>query len=66
MAKFEVVSKEYSIAATEILDLLNYLPADIVEKIPTKLINFFKEVSIKDYKPEFDYSRRIRKYKINE
>ena len=54
-----IVSQEYSIAATEILDIFNYLPKEMSEKIPHQLLEFFSEVSQKDYKPEFDYSKGL-------
>lgn len=55
------VSKEYSIAATEILDILNYLPKELSDKIPHQLLEFFKEVSMEGYKPQFNYSGGFEK-----
>ena len=66
MKNNSLVSKEYSIAATEILDILNYLPTDIVKKVPSKLVEFFKVVSVEDYKPQFDYSQGLENVKLKE
>lgn len=61
MKMSNIVSEDYSIAATEILEIINYFPSNISNKIPRQLIDFFEEVSAKDYNPQFDYSRWIRK-----
>lgn len=44
------VSQEYSIAATEVLAILNVFSEETLSKIPKKLIDFFKEIKIKEYK----------------
>lgn len=56
-----IVSKEYSISVTEVLDILKYLPENMVSKIPDKFMQFLKENSIQDYEPEFDYSQGLDK-----
>lgn len=44
-----MVTKEFAEASAEINEILKYLPKEEVEKIPSKLREFFKEVSSKDY-----------------
>lgn len=61
MVKIDVVSDDYRIAATEILDIIEHLSLNATNKIPLQLLEFFKEVSMKNYKPEFDYSQGLEK-----
>lgn len=61
MVKIDVVSEEYKIAATEVLDIVEHLSLNATNKIPLQLLEFFKEVSMEDYKPEFDYSGGLEK-----
>lgn len=61
MVKVDVVSDDYRIAATEILDIIEHLSLNATNKIPLQLLEFFKEVSMKDYKPKFDYSQGLEK-----
>lgn len=62
--KYNVVSEEYSIAATEILEVLKFLPEELISKIPRKLITFFEEVSIKNYIIQIDFSQGLDKIQI--
>lgn len=64
--KNSIVSKEYSIAATEILDLLNYIPKDLVKRIPVQLIDFFQQVSVEDYKPQWDTSQGLESINLTD
>ncbi len=61
MVKIDVVSEEYKIAATEVLDIVEHLSLNATNKIPLQLLDFFKDVSMEDYKPEFDYSDGLEK-----
>lgn len=44
-----MVTKEFAEASAEINEILKYMPKEEVEKIPSKLREFFKEVASKDY-----------------
>ena len=44
-----MVTKEFAEASAEINEILKYMPKEEVEKIPSKLRDFFKEVASKDY-----------------
>ena len=44
-----MVTKEFAEASAEINEILKYMPKEEVEKIPSKLREFFKEASSKDY-----------------
>lgn len=61
MVKIDVVSEDYRIAATEVLDMIEHFSLNATNRIPLQLLEFFKEVSIEDYKPEFDYSVGLEK-----
>ena len=64
--KNNIVSREYSIAATEILDVLEHLPKRIVGKIPTKFMEFLKSVSDSDYEVKIDYSKGLDKIELQD
>lgn len=59
------VSKEYRVSIAEVLDILNYLPENMVSKIPEKFMQFLREHSVLDYKPEFDYSKGLDKIPLS-
>lgn len=61
MLKIDVISEDYRIAATEVLDIIEHLSLNATNKIPLQLLEFFKEVSLQDYKPEFDYFGSLEK-----
>ncbi|MBQ6991410.1 MAG: hypothetical protein IJN50_00605 [Clostridia bacterium] len=59
-----MVSISYAEAATEVLEILNHTEIEAVEKIPKKFIEFLKENSSKTYKPDFDYSKKIKELEL--
>lgn len=59
-----IVSEDYRIASTEVLDILKHLPDETVKRIPKKLIEFFENVSISDYEPKIDYSKGLDKIEL--
>ena len=44
-----MVTKEFAEASAEINEILKYMPSEEIEKIPSKLREFFREVASKDY-----------------
>ena len=44
-----MVTKEFAEASAEMNEILKYMPDEEIEKIPSKLREFFKEVESKDY-----------------
>lgn len=54
-----MVSVEYSEAISEVLDILDNSEDNIVEKIPKKLIDFWKKNKSTTYKPNLDHSKSI-------
>lgn len=51
--------KTYSEAATEVLEILNNMNPEDINKIPKKFINFLEENCSKIYKPNFDLKKPI-------
>ena len=50
---------EYSEAATQVLDILNYTRQEDVNKIPQSFINFLNNISNKKYAPKFNHEYPI-------
>lgn len=50
---------EYSEAAVEVLDILNYTNQEDVRKIPQSFINFLTEIANKNYKANFNHNGPI-------
>lgn len=50
---------EYSEAAVEVLDILNYTKKEDVERIPQSFIKFLMDIASKSYKFEFNYEYPI-------
>lgn len=50
---------EYSVAAVEVLDILNYTNQEDVRKIPQSFIKFLIDISSKNYKSEFNHEYPI-------
>ena len=61
-----MVTKEFTEASAEINEILKYLPKEEVEKIPSKLREFFKEVSRKDYVTNINPNMPLDKQQIKE
>ena len=49
---------------TEVLTILNYMEIEYQEKIPKKLIEFFKRNSAKDYKFDIDLAIPLKEQKL--
>ena len=58
------MNAEYSVAATEVLDILEHTKREEVEKISKKFINFLKEKSDKEYKPNLDHKKSIKEMEL--
>jgi len=59
-----MVSKEYSEAAVEVLDILKHVDAENVKKIPTKFIEFLEDNKSKDYECKLDHSKTIKEMEL--
>lgn len=58
-------ANEYGNSATEVLELLKYIPLEIVNKIPHKFLEFLNEISNKDYKPHFNYNIPFEEFNLD-
>ena len=59
-----MVSKEYSEAAVEVLDILNHVDSENVKKIPTKFIDFLEKNKSKEYECNLDHSKKIKEMEL--
>ena len=61
-----MVTKEFAEASAEMNEILKYMPKEEVEKIPSKLREFFKEISSKDYVTNINPNIPLDKQQIKE
>ena len=61
-----MVTKEFAEASAEINEILKYMPKEEVEKIPSKLREFFREISSKDYVTNINPNIPLDKQQIKE
>jgi len=59
-----MVSKEYSEAAVEVLDMLKYVNSENVKKIPTKVIKFLEDNKSKDYICNLDHTKTVEEMEL--
>ena len=57
---------EYSEAIVELLEILEYSDDNILEKIPKKLIKFWKRNKSKTYKPNLDHDKSISEMNLKD
>ena len=57
---------EYSKAIVEVLEILEYSDDNILEKIPKKLIKFWKRNKSKTYKPNLDHDKSISEMNLKD
>ena len=58
------MTRAYSEAAVEVLDILDHTVIEKVKLIPTKFINYLKENAVNDYVANLDYSKPINEMNI--
>lgn len=54
-----MIETQYSEAAAQVLDILNYTDKEDVKKIPQSFINFLTEIANKNYKAKFNHNGPI-------
>ena len=54
-----MVTKEYSEAVVEVLDIIEHTRKADVEKIPKKLLDFFQSVKSSTYTSKIDHSKKL-------
>ena len=55
-----MVDIQYSVAVAELLEYLKGIDDEDIEKIPKKLMDFWKEIASKDYVCNFDYNKPLK------
>lgn len=55
---------EYSEAAVEVLDILNYTNKEDVQRIPQSFIKFLTDISSKSYKAKFNHEQPINSFNL--
>ncbi len=61
-----MVTKEFADASAELMKIMEYLPKEEVEKIPNKLLKFFKNIESKNYKLQIDTNKPLEEQDIKE
>ena len=61
-----MVSVEYSIAISEVLDILKHTNKEDVNKISPEFMSFLKENSFKEYISKFDYTNNIESLELSD
>lgn len=59
-----MVTKEFAEASAELNKILEHLPNEYIEKIPTKLIEFFQKVESKEYNTNIDPYKQLSEQKL--
>ena len=59
-----MVTKEFAEASAEINEILKYLPEEYINKIPSKLRDFFEKVEDKEYVTNIDSNKSLHKQNI--
>lgn len=59
-----MIETEYSQAAVEVLDILNYTRGEDVEKIPQSFIKFLVDISSENYRVKFNHEQPINKLNL--
>lgn len=61
-----MVTKEFADASAELMKIMEYLPKEEVEKIPNKLLEFFKNIESKNSKLQIDTNKPLEEQDIKE
>ena len=61
-----MVSKEYAMAYTEVIEILKYVPNEDVQKIPEEKLEFYKENMDKEYNYKLDFEKNFEEQEMSE
>ena len=59
-----MISREYSEAIVEVLEILKYSDYTVTERIPKKLIDFWQKNKSITYKPNLDHNKSINEMNL--
>lgn len=60
-----MVNREYSIAFSETLDILNHTNEEDINKIPSKFLKFLQNNALETYKSSLDFNKSLKEMKLN-
>ena len=61
-----MVTKEYAMAYTEVIEILKYVPDEDVQKIPVEKLNFYKNNMDNEYNYKLDMSKRFEEQEMSD
>lgn len=61
-----MITKEYAMAYTEVIEILKYVPDDDVAKIPEEKLNFYKTNMDKEYSYKLDMTKEFEEQEMSE
>ena len=59
-----MITKELSESAVEITSIFNNMTDETIKKIPIDVINFFQEISSKDYFFQYDKTKKLNEQRL--
>ena len=61
-----MITKEYAMAYTEVIEILKYVPDEDVQKIPEEKLEFYKTNMDKEYKYNLDMTKEFKEQEMSE
>lgn len=61
-----MITKDYAMAYTEVIEILKYVPEEDVKKIPEEKISFYKRHMDKEYDYELDMTKEFEEQDMSE
>ena len=61
-----MITKEYAMAYTEVIEILKYVPDEDVQKIPEEKLEFYKNNMNKEYQYSLDMTKEFEEQEMSE
>lgn len=61
-----MVNVEYSEAVTEVIDIIEHMEKEYIDKIPRRFKEFLEKNKSNNYHPQLDHSQRLKEMKLKE
>lgn len=61
-----MITKEYAMAYTEVIEILKYVPDEDVQKIPKEKLEFYKGNMDKEYNYKIDMTKEFKEQKMSD
>lgn len=65
MKEVKMISKEYSMAISETLEILNHTKKEDINKISSKFLKFLQDNASKNYTPSLNFKKPLREMNLN-